>query len=402
MSGATIPRKGLITAIIALLAMIGPFTIDMVYPGFAAMGAELMASPTAMQQVTSVYLLSFAVMSLWHGPVSDALGRKPVMITGMVAYSLASAVCALAPSLEILLLGRALQGLSAGAAQIISRTVIRDLFRGAAAQRMMANVSMIFGLAPAVAPIVGGWLLGIGPWRTVFWVLVAFGFSMSVLVLVALPETHLHENRTPLKAGEVLTGLRMVFSDGRFIRLALASSFAFTAQMTYVMGAPIIVLQLLGRGEQDFWIVFVPLVTGQILGSFLSGRLANGVPQRILASRAFVALVVAGAANVAVAASAPRLPWLMVVPPFIALAMGIVFPVLQLQMLDLFPGRIGAAASGQSFVSLLFNAALSGVVVPLIATSMLNVAITSASAALIGALLWWWHVRRPGRVVTVA
>lgn len=402
MSGATIPRKGLITAIIALLAMIGPFTIDMVYPGFAAMGAELMASPTAMQQVTSVYLLSFAVMSLWHGPVSDAVGRKPVMITGMVAYSLASAVCALAPSLEILLLGRALQGLSAGAAQIISRTVIRDLFRGAAAQRMMANVSMIFGLAPAVAPIVGGWLLGIGPWRTVFWVLVAFGFSMSVLVLVALPETHLHENRTPLKAGEVLTGLRMVFSDGRFIRLALASSFAFTAQMTYVMGAPIIVLQLLGRGEQDFWIVFVPLVTGQILGSFLSGRLANAVPQRILASRAFVALVVAGAANVAVAASAPRLPWLMVVPPFIALAMGIVFPVLQLQMLDLFPGRIGAAASGQSFVSLLFNAALSGVVVPLIATSMLNVAITSASAALIGALLWWWHVRRPGRVVTVA
>lgn len=395
-------RKGLITAIIALLAMIGPFTIDMVYPGFAAIGAELMASPTAMQQVTSVYLLSFAVMSLWHGPVSDAVGRKPVMVTGMIAYALASAVCALAPSLEILLVGRALQGLSAGAAQIISRTVIRDLFRGAAAQRMMANVSMIFGLAPAVAPIVGGWLLGVGPWRSVFWVLVGFGIAMSVLVLVALPETHAPENRTPLRAREVVGGLRMVFSDGRFIRLALASSFAFTAQMTYVMGAPIIVLQLLGRGEQDFWIVFVPLVTGQILGSFLSGRLANAVPQRILASRAFVALVVAGGANVAVTAATGRLPWLMVMPPFIALAMGIVFPVMQLQMLDLFPGRIGAAASGQSFVSLLFNAALSGIVVPLVATSMLNVALTSATAALIGALLWWWHVSRAPRTAAAA
>lgn len=113
-----------------------------------------------MQQLTSAYMLSFAVMSLFHGPVSDAVGRKPVMVVGLLAYAVASAMCAVSGSFWLLVAGRLLQGASAGAAQILSRTVIRDLYVGPAAHRMMAQVSMIFSIAPAVAPVVGGLVLG--------------------------------------------------------------------------------------------------------------------------------------------------------------------------------------------------------------------------------------------------
>src|ERR1035437_7616659 len=133
----------LIMAIIAALAMIGPFTIDAVFPAFDLIGRDVGASTAEMQQVTSVYMLAFAVMSLFHGPISDAIGRKKVMGAGMIAYALASLVCMLAPNLTVLLIGRALQGFSAGAGQIVSRTIIRDLFTGPAAQKMMAQVAMI-------------------------------------------------------------------------------------------------------------------------------------------------------------------------------------------------------------------------------------------------------------------
>src|SRR5665811_1456432 len=148
----TTPRRtsnGLIMAIIAALAMIGPFTIDAVFPAFDLIGRDVRASTAEMQQVTSIYMLSFAVMSLFHGPISDAIGRKKVMAVGMIAYACASLVCMLAPNLTVLLIGRALQGFSAGAGQIVSRTIIRDLYTGPAAQKMMAQVAMIFAIAPA-------------------------------------------------------------------------------------------------------------------------------------------------------------------------------------------------------------------------------------------------------------
>ena len=127
-------RLAFVTLLIALLAMIGPFTIDTMFPAFDLIGADVGADAVAMQQVTSVYMLAFAAMSLWHGPISDAVGRRPVILTGLVIYLAASVLCAFAPSLPVLLAGRALQGLAAGAAQIISRTVIRDLHAGPAAQ----------------------------------------------------------------------------------------------------------------------------------------------------------------------------------------------------------------------------------------------------------------------------
>ncbi|HBX82758.1 MAG TPA: Bcr/CflA family drug resistance efflux transporter, partial [Propionibacteriaceae bacterium] len=208
-----LPAKPVMLSMLAGLGMVGPFSIDMVFPAFAQMQVQFGVNEVAMQQVVSVYLLAFAVMSLFHGSLSDALGRKPVIIVGGVIYIIAAIGCALAPSLWVLLVFRAIQGMSAGAGQIVSRAIVRDLYQDADAQRMMAQISMIFGLAPALAPIVGGWLLSIGPWRYLFLFLVLFGMLVTGSVALLMPETHPVSKRTPLHLRPLLQGLLDVWRD---------------------------------------------------------------------------------------------------------------------------------------------------------------------------------------------
>src|SRR5690606_20890038 len=156
------------------LAMFGPFSIDTIFPAFERIGAELGADKVAMQQTISVYLVAYALMSVVHGPLSDAIGRRKVIIGGLTVFALASVGCALARDLPTLLAFRALQGLSAGVGLIVGRAVIRDVLHGDDAQRLMSQVSMIFGVAPAIAPIIGGWILGWSHWSAIFWFLVGF------------------------------------------------------------------------------------------------------------------------------------------------------------------------------------------------------------------------------------
>lgn len=397
-SGPTSPARAgwLVTVVLAGLAMIGPFTIDTVFPGFETIGRDFRADATALQQITSVYLLSFAVMSVLHGPISDSLGRKPVMIGGLLGYAVASVVCALAPSLTVLLVGRAAQGLFAGAATIVSRAVIRDLFEGAEAQRLMARVMMIFAIAPAVAPVIGGEILRFGPWPWIFWFVLLYAVATAALTAVVLPETLVPEDRTPLRVGAVLGGLWQVARSWRFERLALATAFTFAAYFLYVVGAPIVVVDLLGRGEQDFWMLFVPMIGGMVLGSMTTNRLAGRVDPLRMVDATMVGLVLAALLNVALAVLDPSLPWAVVGPALLGTAIGIAFPVLQLTMLDLFPHHRGAAASMASFASLAFNALLAGAVVPLVAGSLASLAAASAGFAVLGSLLWVWHRRDGG------
>ena len=147
------------------LAMFGPFSIDTIFPAFPSIGAELGADKLAMQQTISIYLVAYALMSVVHGPLSDAIGRRKVIIGGLAVFAVASAGCALATDFATLLAFRVLQGLSAGVGLIVGRAVIRDVLHGDDAQRLMSQVSMIFGIAPAIAPVIGGWLLGWSRWK---------------------------------------------------------------------------------------------------------------------------------------------------------------------------------------------------------------------------------------------
>ncbi|GAB3712976.1 multidrug effflux MFS transporter [Mariniluteicoccus flavus] len=377
--------------------MYGPFTTDTVFPGFAQMGAQFGADDAALQQITSVYLLAFAIAGLFHGPISDAVGRRPVMLASTLLYSLTSVGCALAPSLPVLLVFRVAQGAFAAGGLIMSRTVVRDLYAGPEAQRLMSRVAMIFAVAPAVAPIIGGLLLGLGRWPVIFWFLVAYGL-LTCACAALLPETHPADRRTPLRLGTQLASLWQVVRHGSFQRIAWASALGFSGQFLYVAAAPIFVVSLLGKGERDFWMFFVPMITGMMLGAFAQGRLAGRMAAPKLAGIGFVISVVGCVLNVALmAAGLQALPWPVVAPAIIAFGNQLFFPITQLSMLDLFPERRGAAASMGSFVSLLIYAAVAGLVVPLVTGSLVVLAAASLGFVVAGWVLWSWHRRWLGR-----
>lgn len=388
-----LPPRPLLLAVLAGLGMVGPFTVDTIFPAFAQMAVALDASELALQQLVSVYLLAFATMSLFHGSISDAVGRKPVIVTGLLVFAGASVASALAPNLATLLVLRALQGASAGAGVIISRAVVGDLFVDAEAQRVMSHIAMIFGLAPALAPIVGGWLLLVGPWQGIYWFLAGFGVLLVVLT-VFLPESHPAERRTPLRVGPLVRGLWSVWRDRDGRRLALAGSFNFAGMFTYIAAAPLFVFNLIGGGEQDFWVLFVPLIGGMVVGSYVASRLAGRLAPGATANLGYAISCAAAAVNLVLTVLPPTqgLPWAVLVLPVYTFGIALAFPVITLEMLALFPQSRGAAASVQSFVQLTFNAAIAGVLVTLVARSLWGIAATALAFSLIGWVGWRIHL----------
>lgn len=388
-----VEHKGLFLMILAGLGMVGPFSIDTMFPAFTQMGAEWGASEFELQQIISVYLLAFAVMSLLHGPLSDALGRKPVILVGISLYILASVGSALAPDLSVLLVFRAIQGLSAGAGQIVSRAMVRDVYSDAQAQRTMSHIAMIFALAPALAPVVGGLLLGVGNWRLIFWFLVVLGVALLAAVIIGMPETHPTQNRTRFDVGNLIGSLGQVWRNRNGRRLAFTAMFNFAGQFLYISAAQLFVVKLLGLGEQDFWILFVPLISGMIAGSWTSGRLAGRISGRRLASLGYLITTTAAVANLALALipATQTLPWAVAPLPFYSFGVALAFPIVTLAMLDLFPKQRGAASSVQSFVALLFNAVIAGLLAPLLGFALWSLAAASLGTSLVAWALWTRH-----------
>ncbi|MGP9683347.1 MULTISPECIES: MFS transporter [unclassified Brachybacterium] len=397
-----------ITLTLASLAMLGPFTIDTVFPAFTRIGAEFGGDEVALQQLVSAYLAAFAVMSIFHGPLSDALGRKKVMIGGLVIYLIGMFGCVLAPSMGTLILLRVLQGMSAGAATIVSRVVIRDMFSGSEAQRLMAQVMMIFSVAPAVAPIFGGWLLLLGDWR---WVFAGVGvYALLVLVLtVRLPETLPPEARTPLRVRSLLGSLAHVARSPVMLRVAAASAFGFAAQFLFIAGASIVVVRLLGLGERDFWVLFIPLIIGMLSGAWVVGRVADLMDRSRLITFGFVGTVVTTIVNLVLVSFAPEftggLSWGLLLavigPMLIAFTVALLFAPIQLEVLDLFPHERGAAASLGTFFGLVLNALLAGLIAPLVTTGLVALGLTSLAFALLGGGFWAWHLRATRQRVAV-
>ena len=378
--------------VLGALAMFGPFSIDTVFPAFGAMARDLGSTPVAVQQTISVYLLGYGLMSLFHGAISDAVGRRPVILWGIAAFALASVGCALATSLEVLLAFRFVQGLSAGVGLIVGRAVIRDLFDGEDAQRLMAQVSMIFSIAPAVAPIVGGWILGFGDWHLIFWFLAAFSVALGALVAWRLPETHAPERRQPLDARVLLGNYAAMLRHRRFLWLVAVTTLNFAALFLYISSAPAIVLGQWGMGEQDFGWFFVPAIAGMMIGAWATGRAAGRFDARTMVASGFACCFVATVVNAAYAglAPAPVYPWAVLPLVLLSFGVALVFPQLMLQMLDLYPTQRGSASSMQAFLSLMFQAGVAGLLSPLLSAEPWRLAAAALLLSSAALALWRW------------
>ena len=385
--------------LLAGLAMFGPFTIDTIFPAFVQMGQDLRADKLGMQQTISVYLFAYAVMSVFHGPLSDAIGRRRVILCGLVVFTLASVGCAMATDMGSLLVFRAVQGLSAGVGVVVGRAVIRDLFDGPNAQRLLSQVSMIFGIAPAIAPIIGGWILGWARWPAIFWFLVLFSLVLLVATWRWLPETLPLPQRRSLAPRSLLRDYATIFLNGRFQRLAAASAFNFSALFLFIASAPAFVMDILDLDESQFGWFFVPMISGMMAGAWLSGRTAGRVKGLTLANAGFACSAVAIAANMLyyLLVDDPTVPWAVLPLVLNAFGIALVFPIVTLAILDLFPAQRGAAASLQAFTGLLLNAIIAGLLSPMVSATGLGLASLAASFLAIGWIFWWVETRQ-GRI----
>ena len=376
-------------ALLAALATLGPFSIDAYLPAFAGIQESLQASPIEIQQTLSAYLFAFGVMFLFHGALSDSFGRRPVILAALVVYAVASAGGALAQSAQALIIWRVVQGLSVGAGMVVGRAMIRDLFGPEDAQRLMSLVTLFFGLAPAIAPIIGGFLfVGFG-WRAVFWFLTAVGVVLVAVSVRFLPETLPETSRQSFHPVALLKGYREVGIHFRFLLLSVAAGFNFNGFFLYIVSAPVFLGHHLGLGPQQYAWLFAPCIAGIMMGAHLSGRAAGRVPAHVTVQRAYGFMAIAAAVNAVYAfATAPSIPWAVIPLMVYGIGFAMAMPSITLITLDLFPTRRGMAASLQGFVSGMVNVLTSGVISPLLWDSPRWLAVGMITMMLVGFTSW--------------
>lgn len=375
--------------LLAGLATIGPFAIDTYLPSFPSIGRDYAVDELYVQQTLSVYMASFAVMTLFHGALSDSFGRRPVILVNLLVFVLASIGCALAPTIDTMLACRALQGMSAGAGIVVGRAIIRDTYDGPMAQRLMSQVTMLFSLAPAVAPVIGGLLdLAFG-WRSIFAFLAVLSLLLWAGCAWTLPETLARADRQPFRAAPLFANYVQVFGSARFAMLAFAVAFNFAGFFIYVVSAPAVIYRHLGLSGTEFAWLFVPGIGGVVIGAWLSGRLAGrATPERTVAL-GYAIMVLAAALGIGYhLVWPPAVPWTVLPLMLYAMGMSLAMPSLTLLALDLFSRNRGMAASVQGFTQSMSNALLAGVVSPLVAGTQLSLATAAAMAMVLGAGCW--------------
>lgn len=392
-----IPRT--LPLLIAALSMIGPFAIDTYLPSFREMESSLRATPLQVQQSLTAYLIPFALMSLWHGSISDALGRRRVILVALAVLGLTSIGCALSPSIHVLWFFRVLQGLASGAGLVVGRAVVRDVYEGHHAQRVMAQVTVIFTIAPAIAPVLGGQLHEWFGWRSVFYFLALFSLGIWIWSAIGLPETLHPERRHSLDARFLLRSYRRTLTSGAFLAAAFAGALNFSAIFLYISSAPVFLMRHLHLRETQFFWLFGPVTTGMMLGAALSGRLAGRVMPKRTVMLGYVGMIVAAIANVAFhLAYRPQLPW-SVAPLFLyTIGMAFSMPSIVLFGLDIFPAQKGLAASCQAFLMTGMNALTAGLLSPLANALALRLALVSGTLRAAGLIctLLFFKGRAPG------
>lgn len=381
--------RWMLAALLAGLATLGPFAIDTYLPAFDGMTHDLNTSMLSMQQTLSLFLASFAFMFLFHGALSDSFGRKPVIFWGLVVFMFASVGCALAKDVHTLIIFRVLQGLSVGAGMVVGRAMIRDLFADTEAQKLMSMVTMFFGLAPAIAPIVGGYLYSGFGWPSIFWFLAIVSGVLIYVCATQLHETLPPESRQSFHPVALMHGYWEVGASPKFLLLSLTIGLNFNAFFLYIVSAPIFLPEHLGLGPTQYAWLFVPSIGGIMTGAFISGRIAGKWTKHQTVMRSYYFMIGAVLFNLAFNAFfKPSLPW-SVLPIFVyAIGSALAMPSISLISLDLFPARRGMAASLQGFVSGMVNALTAGVISPAVSHSPKWLALGMAGLMTSGLACW--------------
>ena len=308
------------------LTAIAPMSIDMYLPAFPALQQSFGADVAAVQRTLSVFFIGLSLGQLFYGPLSDRFGRRRPLLAGLALYTLASAGCALAGSVGQLMLWRGLQALGGCAGVVMARAVVRDVFGPREQARVLSSLMLVMGVAPILAPMVGGWVLAHAQWRVLFWILMVFGASVWVAVARGLPDTAPQSRASTLTVRSVASSFARVAGQARFRRFASAGAMAQCVLFAYIAGAPFLYMQVLGLSPSGFAAMFGLNSLGLIAASQLNRALLAREETSTVLTRALVGQLAAAAAFVAAALAAPGI--VRLAAPVLALVMllGFVLP----------------------------------------------------------------------------
>ncbi|MGB5473262.1 MAG: multidrug effflux MFS transporter [Gammaproteobacteria bacterium] len=383
-----------LTFIVALLSMVGPFSIDAYLPSFPDIEATFGISRALLSQSLSVYLAAFAASTLLWGPLADRFGRRRVIMGSLSLYVLASIGCALAADATAFLVWRTLQGFAASGGLIAGRAMIRDAHDTTSAHRAMSQVMLVFALAPAIAPVLGAWLHDHYGWRSVFWFLCLLGallIGLTAVIRETLPEAQ----RQSVRPSVVASVYTRTLQHRQFPLMILSLGFSFGGLFLYIAGAPTVIYDFLGLGTDDFGVQFIPMVAGLMLGAFASGRLSRYLSPLRIVSTGFGVLVLAVVLNL-VQVGLFEATVVFTIGPLVIYAVGtaMLMPAITILALDCFPHHRGTAASMQGFFQMAINAAVAGIAVPALHTQRHHFVIGQALLLSIALLLWYVSCRR--------
>ncbi|HTY62838.1 MAG TPA: multidrug effflux MFS transporter [Acidobacteriota bacterium] len=385
-----------LTFVLAALSWIGPFSIDTYLPSLPSISRSLGVSAAQVQQTMTAFLAFFAFMSLWHGAISDAYGRRRLTLICLSIFAAASLGCATSMNVHVLMFFRALQGATAGAGMVVGRAVVRDLFAGAPAQRLMSHVATIFTVAPIVAPVAGGYLQSWFGWRSIFILLILLSTFLLTASWRWLPETLPVDQRRRLEAKYLARSYWSVMTSPPFLLACASMGFTSAGFFIYIMGAPQFLMKHLHLHETQFLWLFGPMAVAMVVGAWISGYCAGRISGNKTIMFGYLVMAIAAVGNMTLNLLVPPMvPWTIVPLVFYVVGMSIAMPSLTLFTLDLFPRQKGLAASCQGAISLGANSAVSAFV-PLIWGTTRSMAMTEIGMLIIGsiALLFYFPAMR--------
>ena len=345
------PGSLALTILLGLLSAVGPFSTDMYVPSMPGIGTAFGATTQQVQLTISSYLVGFAVGQIVYGPLSDRYGRKPVLVAALLLYCTATLLCPISTSIDMLIVLRLFQAFGGCGATVLARAVVRDLYAGARAGREMAIIAVVMGLAPLVAPLIGGVLETYFDWRAIFVVMALIGLECLALVWWYLPETLKERAAEPVSLVSVLKSYRILLSERSYLAHLSIVAFAYAGLFAWISGATFVLQELYALTPITFAAAFAAGSTGFLLGTTIAARLVIRLGLSRIIGLGCVALSIGGVAMATATALGLDTALTVVLSAAVYLfGLGLALPQAMAAALTPFPERAGAASSLLGFV----------------------------------------------------
>jgi DHA1 family bicyclomycin/chloramphenicol resistance-like MFS transporter len=376
-----------ITILLGLLTAIGPLSTDMYLPSLPSIQRHFEATTGHAQWTLSAYLLGFALGQVFYGPLSDRRGRKRVMLVGLTLYALANLASAFAPSLEVLISARFMQGVGAAGPLVLARAIVRDLYEGREAGQQLARMGTIMGIVPAIAPVLGAGIEILAGWRMNFLAVVFLAIALGIAVVRQLPETLKQPLASPFSLREIMRGYGALLRDGRFTAFALLSAATYAGLFAFISGSSFVMQGHFGLSPTGFAAAFGVMVLGFILGTVIAQKVVATKGSLRAIEIGTVLQAVAGLALLGFSLALPHwLPGLAVPMAFYAMGVGFTLPQSAAGALMPFPDRAGSVSSLLGITQMSFAAVVGALVGAFVAKSPVALTATTALMGLVGLL----------------